>query len=198
MKILVSKIEGEALDWAVAATMNVEPLQRLADHLERDRTLPYTFDLFHDLKTYDEVEEILAGKPHRSGLGAAELRAFAQERGYVIDQPVFPAYSSDYTAGGPILAALVSEGFEIRRATFSDKIQISRVAGDKLTSAFGPTLLVAAARCHLLHRAGADVDAEIDVPVEIMARVMGAEVEAQAPADQQHQQHQHRQERPHG
>jgi hypothetical protein len=198
MKIPVSKIEGEALDWAVASTMNVKPLQRLADHLERDRTLPYTFDLVHDLKTYDEVEEILAGKPHRSGLGAAELRAFAQEIGYVIDQPVCPAYSSDYAAGGPILAALVNEGFEIRRATFSDKIQISRVAGDKwppLTAAFGPTLLVAAARCHLLHRAGADVDAEIDVPVEIMARVMGAAGEAQAPTDQRHQD---LQERPHG
>lgn len=171
MKAKISELIGGPLDWAVASLNGVKPLLKLADSLEADGHLPYSFDLFHDIKTYKEVEDILAGKPHCSGLGSAELRAFAQELGYVIDQPVCPAFSTDYACGGPILERLVADGFEIRQATFSDNepFQVFRVRGDKLTSAFGPTLLVAAMRCHLLHRLGAQTDAEIDVPDNLMA-----------------------------
>ena len=56
--------------------------------LSRDQPLPYCFDLFHDIKEWYEIDNILKGEPHCSGLGSYELREFAQEHGYVIDKPV--------------------------------------------------------------------------------------------------------------
>jgi len=54
--------------------------------LSRDKPLPYCFDFFHDIKGWYEIDNILNGEPHCSGLGSHELREFAQEHGYVIDR----------------------------------------------------------------------------------------------------------------
>lgn len=47
--------------------------------------MPYCFDLFCDIKTMQEVNDILAGKPHCSGLTAKELQKFITEMGYFIE-----------------------------------------------------------------------------------------------------------------
>lgn len=100
--ICVLLAEGDPLDWMVAQALGQKPLRRLEDVVAKEGHLPYLFDLFHDIKTLDEMHGILAGEPHCSGLGAEELRRFCEEHDYVIGRPAVPAYSRDWAVGGPL------------------------------------------------------------------------------------------------
>lgn len=97
-----NELQGAALDWAVAKCEGSKVLIPVEEHLT-DGHLPYCFDLIHDIKMYWEAVDILAGKPHRSGIGADELRTFAAEMGYVIDKPTYLQYSTNWELGGQII-----------------------------------------------------------------------------------------------
>lgn len=77
--------------------------------LSRAEELPYCFDLFHDIKMWYEIDNILTGTPHCSGLGAVELRQFAEEMGYLLDHPSVSCYTQDWSAAGKVLAELYTK-----------------------------------------------------------------------------------------
>lgn len=115
--------------------------------LKRDEPLPYVFDLFHDIKEWYEIDSILKGEPHCSGLGAHELRQKAQELGYLIDHPATTSFCTNWAVAGPLLTELYASHRLSVSAT--DKgIQASCVDAKGYFQVFGDTNpLAAAMRC---------------------------------------------------
>lgn len=152
MKIKTQNLTGEALDWAVAKALDIKPLKRL-----EDENLPYCFDLFHDIKTLSEAKGILAGEPHCSGLGSEELRKFATDMGYIIDRPVYPAYSTAWSQGGPIIER---ERIHIRPdvSTQNFRAFVIRSPEGQQCRYVGATPLVAAMRCFVAIELGEEVE----------------------------------------
>ncbi len=151
------ELTGKALDWAVAKSLGIKSLKKL-----EDEDLPYCFDLFHDIKTLSEARAILSGEPHCSGLGSEELRKFATEMGYVIDRQVYPAYSTDWAQGGPIIER---EGIELFPSRNQEGLVVKWLAykddpesNSGTYNADGPTPLVAAMRCYVAITLGEEVE----------------------------------------
>lgn len=147
------ELAGKALDWAVAKALGIKPLKKL-----EDEDLPYCFDLLHDIKTLSEARGILAGEPHCSGLGSEELRKFATEMGYVIDRPVYPAYSTDWAQGGPIIEREWLDVTPWPNKSDEDMRWACEHYDFEACKAFGPTPLVAAMRCFCLTYLGEEVE----------------------------------------
>lgn len=163
MQIQVSDLTRDALDWAVSFSAGAVPLKRVEDYVSPEGVLPYCFDLFHDIKLYSEAIGILNGEPHCSDLGALELRKFAAEMGYVIDEPAYPAYSSDWALTGPLKA---SAGITSGPATFGQFwAGVGSVGDDDVLGQTGETELEAIARCYVAHKLGDSVE----IPPELEA-----------------------------
>lgn len=115
--------------------------------LKRDEPLPYVFDLFHDIKEWYEIDNILNGQPHCSDLGALELRQAAQELGYLIDHPAASSFTKDWSVGGPVLTELYAH-HRLSVAATDDGVQASCVDAKGYFQVFRDTdPLVAAMRC---------------------------------------------------
>lgn len=145
----IEKLSDLALDWAVAVCEGQKPLRKLEDDTTAAGVLPYSFDLHRDIKLRSEVDAILAGEPHCSGLGAQELREFAAELGYVIDEPVLPPYSSEWKRGGPIIDRECISITQFGGVWKASTLYQSAVVG--------PTHLVAAMRCRVASKMGMQV-----------------------------------------
>ncbi len=106
----MNKLTDSAIQALSADEINAHLVRLMAESgltlLKRDEPLPYTFDLFHDIKEWHEVDSILKGEPHCSGLGSDELRRFAQTYGYVLDHPAACSFTSDWSAAGKLMAAM--------------------------------------------------------------------------------------------
>jgi len=76
-----------------------------------------------------------------------------------------PPYSTDWRHGGPLVDQLIEEGFELSPATFSARVKCLKVSGDKVTSGFGETTLIAATRAWVAKALGE----EVDVPEELLS-----------------------------
>ena len=76
-------------------------------------------------------------------------------------------YCERWDHGGPILDTMIAQGFAIQEATFSGRVQVFRSNGDQFLSAIGETVLIAAMRCWVTFKLGA----EVDVPDELLALV---------------------------
>ncbi|MDF2461882.1 MAG: hypothetical protein K0Q43_117 [Ramlibacter sp.] len=72
-------------------------------------------------------------------------------------------YCERWDHGGPILDTMIAQGFAIQEATFSGRVQVFRSNGDQFLSAIGETVLIAAMRCWVTFKLGA----EVDVPDEL-------------------------------
>ena len=115
--------------------------------LKRDEPLPYVFDLFHDIKEWYEIDNILNGQPHCSDLGALELRQAAQELGYLIDHPAASSFTKDWSVGGPVLTELYAH-HRLSVAATDDGVQASCIDAKGYFQVFRDTApLVAAMRC---------------------------------------------------
>lgn len=115
--------------------------------LKRDEPLPYVFDLFHDIKEWYEIDNILNGQPHCSDLGALELRQAAQELGYLIDHPAASSFTKDWSVGGPVLTELYAH-HRLSVAATDDGVQASCIDAKGYFQVFRDTdPLVAAMRC---------------------------------------------------
>lgn len=162
IEVAVGDLSGQALDFAVAKCAGVEPLKRVEDHLSADGRLPYCFDLHHDIKMLYEAMDILAGRPHCSGLGAEELRLFAAEMGYVIDQPAYKPYSTDWACGGPIIEEFCIVTSHDRGYDFDQPWRCA-LSIDPYNLFEGPTPLVAAMRCYV----GSKLGPVVELPFEL-------------------------------
>lgn len=137
--------------------------------------LPYVFDLVYDIKMMWEIEHILAGKPHCSGLDAQGLREAAAELGYEIDTPVYPAYSTSWEFGGPLIerekisldymdefgawsASIVREYGQDRESYSDDQDREGYTVEQESFVGYGPTPLIAAMRCFVCSRLGETVE----------------------------------------
>lgn len=115
--------------------------------LKRDEPLPYVFDLFHDIKEWYEIDNILNGQPHCSDLGAHELRQAAQELGYLIDHPATTSFCTDWSVAGPLLNELYAS-HRLSVSATDDGIQASCVDAKGYFQVFRDTNpLAAAMRC---------------------------------------------------
>lgn len=159
-------LSGVALDWAVSVCEGRKPLRDLAVDTKPDGVLPYCFDLFHDIKLRSEIDDILAGEPHCSGLGSQELRAFAAEMGYIIDGPVYPPYSRDWAIGGPIIDRL---GISITQCGGAWKASTTYQS-----AVIGPTHLIAAMRCHVGRKMGIGVGSRMGMQIHVPASLLQA------------------------
>ena len=162
MQIQVQHLVRDALDWAVHFSTGAEGLKRVEDELTSGGALPYCFDLHHDIKLYSEAIAILNGEPHSSCLGAQELRLFAAEMGYLIDEPTYPPYSSDWALMGPIKTReRITSG-----PANSGKFWAGRgaVGDDDVLGCTGETELEAIARCYVAQKQGESVE----VPPELV------------------------------
>ena len=63
----------------------------------------------------------------------------------------------------PIIENMVSDGFELKQAVFSAAFQCIRVRDGTVVAGYGPTLLIAAARCYVVSKLGE----EVEVPEEL-------------------------------
>ena len=115
--------------------------------LKREEPLPYVFDLFHDIKEWNEIDNILNGEPHCSDLGALELRRAAQELGYLIDHPAASSFTKDWSVAGPLLQELYSQ-HRLSVSATDNGVQASCLDAKGYFQVFRDTEpLVAAMRC---------------------------------------------------
>lgn len=167
MKISTEKLSDDILDYAVQACSGqaTPALAPLEQDLINGEVLPYSFDLHHDIKLYSEVLSILRGEPHRSGLGAQELRAFAAEMGYTVDKPHFPQFSRDWALMGPLkVDAGICSGPSTYGGYWAGQGAINN-DDEQFLGMTGDTELRAIARCYVFERLGKFVE----VPVELQA-----------------------------
>lgn len=65
--------------------------------------------------------------------------------------------SRQWFQGGPIIGQMITEGFELKGATFCGTYQCIRVKGDEVIAGYGPTPLIAAMRCYVIWKLGVEV-----------------------------------------
>jgi hypothetical protein len=135
MKIKTSELTGAALDYAVAMAEGHNVVSRHA--FLREHGVTY--------KAFFEQPDL--GAIHKPGM-ERYLPQFALD-------PI-PPYSSDWTAGGPLLEREIEE--------FHREPDGSFWAATPKHAARGPTLLIAGMRAFVGDRLGA----EVDIPVELM------------------------------
>ena len=119
--------------------------------LSREEPLPYDFDLVYDIKEWSEVDEILAGKAHRSGIDANDLREFAQDCEFLLESPTPLPFTTDWVIADQIVIRLLVKN----QLTLSDSAPGLFIAA--CTDLFGvrhsftsPSSLVAMMRCRLI------------------------------------------------
>lgn len=136
MKIKTADLLGPALDWAVAIAEGI-PAEELK--------LPY-------------------------GRARAIFRYLRDENGELdgsYETGPDLLYSCKWEAGGPIIDRLLAEGAEIRQGGLGAGNQRCWMKLDsQVLYSHGPTLLIAAMRCHVAHKLGT----EVDVPDELVPK----------------------------
>lgn len=109
MPVKITEVTGRDLDLLVHKALGIELKPLVEDSVGR---IPFEFDLCHDIKHLREVDAILAGEPHCSGLDADELKRVILDFGYSYGDPVALPYSSDWSIGGPFIT---EQGIDIHQ-----------------------------------------------------------------------------------
>lgn len=163
MKIHISQASGQVLDWLVGTCVQNAPVKNLRDFGEA--LLPAEFDLCYDIKHLSEIDTILAGGGHCSGLTPASLRKEAMDLGYYIDRVIAPPYSSDRNLGGPLLDQdLLSPYSEFPNWRCQVPGHAPHCAGQIFEA---PTSLAAGLLCVVAARMGS----EVEVPDSLFTHV---------------------------
>lgn len=132
-KIKVSEATNIQLDWLVA---------KCEGYFDATGQAPGYWESPSGVKHFLSMRE--PHDPHLEGVG-------------------WTLHTTNPAAMWPIIENMVSDGFELKQATFSAAFQCIRVRGDTVVAGYGPTLLIAAARCYVVSKLGE----EVEVPEEL-------------------------------